>query len=103
MDILGTFLMCDVRCNQSSLFGRWAVDDSLGMNTGGNVTFLEKRGEYVFLTDQLSEEETPTELKMTRKQFVEVFDYWLKVICKTKPKEVIIKYENDQFTFETKD
>ena len=101
MDILGTFLMSDVRDWFPSIFREWALDDKLGEACSGNITALEKDGEYIELTDMISEEDIPTILKMTRKELVYVIDAWEK-ICELKPKEVIIKYENDEFIVETK-
>jgi hypothetical protein len=100
--ILGRFFTSDVGCH-GSLFGRWAVDDSLGFAAGGNVTQLEKEGDYIFMSDLYSEEETPTRLKISRQQFVALFDFWQEKVCKVKPKEVIITCENGEFSIETKD
>ena len=102
MNILGNFLSCDVGCSKqcSPSFQDWALDDKLGMGTSGNITFLEKEGNYIFLTDQCSQEEDPTELKMSRQQFVKLLDEWQEKVCKTKPKEVIIKHESDIFFIE---
>jgi hypothetical protein len=38
---------------------------------------------------------------MSRQQFAQLFDDWQEKVCKYRPKEVIIKHENDQFTIET--
>jgi hypothetical protein len=102
MQILGHFFSSDVGCH-TSLFGKWALDDSLGMGVGGNITFLEKEGNYIYLTDAYSQEEIPTEVKMTRQQFIQLFNDWQEKVCKLKPKEVIIKYENNQFFIDTHD
>jgi hypothetical protein len=102
MEILGLFFSSDVGCS-GSLFGRWAVDDSLGTGVSGNITFLEKEGNYIFMSDLYAEEDPPLELKISRQQFVALFDFWQEKVCKLKPKEVIIKYENGEFSMETKD
>jgi hypothetical protein len=73
------------------------------MGVGGNITFLEKEGDYVYLTDAYSLEKVPTEVKMTRKQFAQLFDDWQEKVCKHKPKEVTITYDGNQFTIETSD
>jgi hypothetical protein len=105
MDILGFFFSSDVRLEKDSwpTFKDWALDDSLGMGVGGNITFLEKEGDYVYLTDAYSLEKVPTEVKMTRKQFAQLFDDWQEKVCKHMPKEVIITYDGNQFTIETSD
>ncbi len=102
MGILGFFLTDDVRCG-SSPFKEWAFNDSWGDECSGNITGLEKEGNYILLTDLYSDEETPSVLKMTRKQYVQVITDWQEKVCKLKPKEVIIKYENEEFVIETKD
>jgi len=102
MYILGRFFTDDVGC-KGSLFGRWAIDDSLGFAADGNATQLEKEGDYIVMSDLHSEEETPIQLKISRQQFVALFDFWEEKVCKLKPKEVIIKCENGEFSIETKD
>jgi hypothetical protein len=105
MNILGNFLSSDFGCSKQSYmrptYQDWALDDSIGMGVSGNITFLEKEGTYIFLTDQYSEENNPTELKISRQQFVQLLDDWQEKVCITKPKEVIIRHENDQFIIET--
>jgi hypothetical protein len=103
MNILGNFLVCDVWCSDQKWpsFKDWALDDSLGMGVGGNVTFLEKENNYIYLTDAYSQEKIPAEVKMTRQQFVQLLDDWEEKVCKLKPKRVIIKHDNDQFIIET--
>ena len=105
MNILGNFLSCDVGCSGRSAptYQWWALDDSQGMAISGNITFLDKEGDHIFLAGQCSEEKDPTELKISRKQFVKLLDDWQKKVCKTKPNEVIIKHENGEFIIETND
>jgi hypothetical protein len=73
------------------------------MGTGGNITFLAKEGDYVYLTDAYSLEDTPTKVKMRRQQFAQLFDEWQEKVCKYAPKVVIIKHIDDQFLIETHD
>jgi hypothetical protein len=101
MDILGCFLAYDVGCGYPSSLKEWGINDSWGEATNGNITMLEKTGNYILLSDLFSEEEVPTVLKMTREQYVQVITDWEEKGCKLKPKEVIIKHENDQFIIET--
>jgi hypothetical protein len=102
MSILGLFLTDDVGCS-SSPFKELAFNDNWGDACSGNITGLEKDGNYILLTDLYSNEETPSALKMTRQQYIQVITDWEEKVCKLKPKEVIIKHENDQFIIETKD
>jgi len=99
MNILGDFLISDV--SRPSSFINWALDTESN-HACANLTDLEKENDYIFMTDLYSEEETPTELKITLQQFVRILTDWEEKVLKVKPKEVVIKYENDEFTIETK-
>ena len=105
MDILGIFLSDDVgACDDNTLdYKEWSHDDSLGMGISGNFGFLEKEGEYIFLTEIFRQKGDPTELKMSRQQFAQLLDEWQEKVCKIKPKEVIITHENDMFMVEVSD
>lgn len=102
MTILGRFLTSDIG-NGSSGFKKWGLTNSWGDACSGNLTALEKDKDYILLTDLYSEEKTPTELKMTLQQFVQILTDWEEQVLKLKTKEVIIRYKNDQFVIETKD
>jgi len=101
MCILGDFLASDARYNPSSFkeyaFNAWEE------YTCSNLTSLRKEHGYIFLSSLYSEEKIPTELKISLNQFIQLLSDWEKKVHKLKPKEVIIKYENDQFIIETKD
>jgi len=101
--LLASDIGCSLRSNKWPTFKDWALDDSLGDCLSSNLTRLEKEGNDIFLTDIYSDEEIPTEFKISRQQFAKLFDDWQEKVCKLKPKEVLIKYENDEFTIETKD
>lgn len=107
MTILGHLLASDIGCslrsNKYPTFKDWALDDSLGDCLSSNLTRLEKEENYIFLTDIYSDEEIPTEFKISRQQFAKLFDDWQEKVCKKSPKEVLIKYGNDEFVIETKD
>jgi hypothetical protein len=98
---LGYFLASDVRF-RPSVFKEYAFNDQQQFMSS-NATTLEKQNGYILLRDQYPEEEIPTNLKMSRDQFVKLLDDWEEKVCKLKPKEVLIKYENDEFVIETKD
>jgi hypothetical protein len=102
MTILGRFLTSDVGIGSSG-FKKWGLTDSWGDACSGNLTALEKDNDYILLTDLYSEEETPTELKMTLEQFVQILTDWEEQVIKLKPKEVTITYDNGKFVIETKD
>lgn len=101
MNILGNFLCSDVGIRPLS-FKQWFFDLSTPYACS-NLTSLEKENEYILLSDLYSEEEEPTELKMTNVQFLQILDDWEEKVIKQKPKEVIITYENDEFVVEAKD
>ena len=107
MTILGHLLASDISCSLRSqvwpTLKNWALDDSLGDCLNSNLTRLEKEGNYIFLTDTYSDEETSTEFKISRQQFAKLFDDWQEKVCKLKPKEVTNTYDNNEFTKETKD
>jgi len=100
MCILGDFLSSDVGCDGTG-FKDWFYDDAQDASNS-NVTSFWKEGDYIILVDMLSEEEDPTELKMTRDQFIKVLNEWLDVVCVHKPQEVTITEVNGEFIFETK-
>jgi hypothetical protein len=102
MTILGHFLATDVGYHPAS-FKEWGFNDDWGDATNGNLTALEKDDNYILLSDLYSEEENPVALRMTREQYVQAITDWEEKVCKLKPKEVIIKYDNDEFVIETKD
>ena len=107
MAILGLFLASDVGCGSEisiwPSFKDWALNDSLGTCLSGNITSLEKKDENILLTNLYSEEKIPTVLTISREQFVTLLDDWEEKVCKLKPKEVTITYDNDQFIMKTKD
>lgn len=102
MGILGVFLTIDVKCQTS--FRKYFFDESCNI-IGGNITYLEKEDEDVIIHDMYPDEEGkyPKKIQIPNIEFVKILDTWLDVVCKTKPKEVIIKYENGEFVIETKD
>jgi|SRR5579863_4106678 len=108
MDIIGMFLATDVGCYWPT-YREWALankNDPKSLFTysfGGNTTALEEKGNYIFLTDEHSAEKKPTKFRISCAQFIQLLDDWKEMVCDKKPKEVIIKYENDQFIIEAKD
>ena len=100
MNILSNFLTDDVGSFPCS-FREWLYDEK-SEYACCNITIMEKDNSYILLSDLYSEEENPTILKMTREQFLQVLTDWEEKVLKLRPKEVIIKYENDKFIFETK-
>lgn len=98
MCILGNFLASDVYHPISYI--EYVLNQGEDY-TSSNSTALVKENGSILLTDLYSEESIPTVLKMTCAQFVQLLIDWEEKVCKLKPKEVIIKYENDQFIIET--
>jgi hypothetical protein len=108
MDILGLFLISDVRFSEVAFFRAWATANKEDPASkfchiiGGNITSLEEEDGYVYFTDASSSEMKPPGLKMSRGQFIKLLDEWQEKVCKHQPKEVIIKHENGEFFIETK-
>ena len=100
MSILGQFLFSEVR-NDISFFKKWLFDE-LSDSASNNCTILEKEDGFILIRDMYSEEEEPTQLKLTYAQFLQLLNDWEEKVIKLQPKEVIIKHENGQFVFETK-
>ncbi|HLW73212.1 MAG TPA: hypothetical protein VKR54_04120 [Candidatus Babeliales bacterium] len=100
MCILGRFLFSDVG-SDISFYKEWLLDNKYN-SAGGNITELDRVGNYILLTDACSEEDVPTRAKMTNAQFLKLLVDWEEKVCKLKPKEVTIIYDNDEFVFETK-
>jgi len=97
---LGIFLTDDAAEKVSS-FKEWLTDDN-DLCTCSNATALEKDNGFILIKDLYSEEEVPTQIKLTYNQFLQILNDWEEKVVKLWPKEVIIKRENDQFVFETK-
>lgn len=104
--ILGIFLSRGIEC-YNPIYKEWALADKsdphskFGYSCGANIIFLEEENNDIYLSDNYSEEDIPTRLHMSKKQFVTLLDDWQDKVCKNKPKEVIIKHINDQFLIET--
>ena len=107
MNILGNFLAsdvgCDLRLQMKPTLQEWALNDSLGMGFCGNITSVDKEEGFIFMNDLFADEHDPIKFKISRQQFVRLLDDWQEKVCKHKPKNVIIKYDNDRFFIETHD
>jgi len=101
MCILGRFLFSDVG-SDISFYKGWLLDNKYN-SAGGNITELDRVGNYILLSDAYSEEDVPTRAKMTSAQFLKLLADWEEKVVRLKPKEVILKYDNDEFVIETKD
>ena len=96
---LGIFLTDDVG-NRSFSFKKWLFNE-LSDSASNNATILEKKDGFILIRDMYSEEEEPTQLRLTYAQFLQILDDWEEKVIKLKPREVIIKHENGRFIFET--
>jgi hypothetical protein len=97
---LGFFLSSDVRCFRSS-FKEWILDTRYDY-TAGNISKLEKDGDYILISDQYSEEDDDNPpLKIHRAELIKILDAW-EQFCKTRPKEIIITQEGEVFNIEGK-
>lgn len=102
MESLGSFFTDDVGCSGGDSFKDFVLNDKF-LCASSNATYLEKEDDYILLSSLHAEDlYNPVELKITRDQFLKLIDDWNEKVCKVKPKEVIIKHENGEFIFETK-
>jgi hypothetical protein len=99
MLILSDFFTDDVGCRTT--FRDWAETATDGDCCSGNITRLEIENSDILMTDLYPE--VPAVLRITKDQFIKLFDEWLEKVCKKKPKEVMIIHDNDEFRIEIKD
>jgi hypothetical protein len=93
LEILGSLLTDDVGCYRQ-IFREW-IDDAQFHNAEGNTTVLNKDGDHIVLGDLFSEQEDEGPfLRMHRDELARILDEW-KGFCQTKPKEILITY-NEQ-------
>jgi len=102
MLILGGFFISNFACGYRE-YQDWKFDDSQNASTSSNCTLLEKNEGLIVLSDLYSELKKPTQVRITRQNFVSLCDEWQEKVCKHKPKEVTIKHENGHFPIEVKD
>lgn len=100
MYILGMFLVREVN-SDILFFKEWFFDPEYTC-IDGNTIELDKENGHIFLRDTYSQEKIRTVLKMSNQQFVKLLDDWEEKVLKLRPKEVLIKYEDDEFVIETK-
>jgi len=101
MGNLGSFLASDVGCLM--VVFRDLVFDNTITAADGNVTSLEKEGDFIILGDLYSEnKDGGPYLKIHKDEFIKILDAW-EQFCKTKPREIIITKEGETFTIEAKD
>lgn len=114
MAIIGFFLSRGVRWQKVNFLKAWASAwkpsyvERFGYAVNDKLVYLDKKGNYLYFTnnspdEDLSEDEIVTYFKIPLPQFLKLLDDWQEKVCNREPKEVIIKYENDQFIIETKD
>ena len=105
LSILNFFLRND--CSDSGIvWFKEAVMDETWPGGFGKLTTIEQEDGYIYMSNLYpdEDEEYHIEIKMTVEQFIQAIDSWQAIIAlKEKPKEVIIKRKDDQFTFETHD
>lgn len=95
-------LATDVSYYNHNFFKKWALEDSDEVTSGGNISYLYKENDFVFIGDLYSEEEDGGPfLKMSVENFVKILDQWDE-LYKTKPKEILIIQEDDVVRLEGK-
>ena len=102
MYILGGFLALEVGLSPSNIFIDWVNDDASD-STNSDWTYLEKEDDCIVLSEIHFPEKVPTKLKIPQDQFLNILLEWRDKICKELPKDVVLRQENGQYIFETKD
>jgi len=94
MSLLAGLFVDDVGCSKS-FFGEWCATYSDGDVSSGNITRLELEGDYIIMTDLYPQ--VRAEVKMTRLQFVKLFDEWQEKVCENKPRELLIIHDGGEY------
>jgi hypothetical protein len=114
MYALGLFLSSAIGDSKKEclFFKEWALADKadphgkFGYGCGTNATSVEEdeNGNIHIVDDTGSDDDDeyyiPGRMIVTRQQFIRLLDDWQEKVCELKPKEVIITYDNDQFSIE---
>jgi hypothetical protein len=101
MCIISNFLTDDVGCGVDDVFYVDWLYEADNESCGGNITQLYKEGDYIELeNDYPVEEFAHIVVRMRRSQFIKLLNDWKEIVCKNRPEEVILRYENDEYTFE---
>jgi hypothetical protein len=98
---LSLFFGTDVG-DSPSTWGGWIMDDSEGTECSGNITALEKEGDYVYMSFLYDEGDNITKLKISRHSLHELIIKWFQTIS-IKPKYIVITHviEDDTFAIHT--
>lgn len=100
LDIVGSFLIHDCYYGIKGYKEGILSDECLGLT--GNLTFIEKEGDHVILSDHFSEQpDGGPYFKIPKDEFLRLLDMWEKVY-KEKPQEITIIYDGQKFSIETK-
>jgi hypothetical protein len=100
MELIGIFLSSNVSSSWKSFkeFGKSAVETY----TSGNTIYLEKDdNNNIILGDLYEQEKNPTVVKFDTHQYLNLLDAWGEQVWSSKPREVIIRYDNGQLSLET--
>ena len=106
MYILGSFFS-DIGNRQDLIyfFENWPFDENESDCINTNATCIEKEDRLIYLTSSIPGDDgyDNTALIMTYQQFSELMHNWQEKVCKSKPEEIMITYDNNQFNLETKE
>jgi hypothetical protein len=94
---LSSFLTTEVGC-PAYPWKDWIIDDSLGLQTSGDLIKLKKMNNLISLKNMYASDKSHFIIK--RDQLIQLLDDWSEKVCKTKPQNVTIIYDNDIFTIE---
>ena len=102
IEILGGFLSSDIGCHGISMLKRWIYDEKY-TTLETNTTDLEKQGDYIILRDLFPQERYKhSSCKMTAIQLFQLIHDWQEKVCKHKPQEVTIIFNNNECSMDIK-
>jgi hypothetical protein len=96
--IIGGMLTSSI-VSYSEDFKRWVLNN-LTNKTAGNITFLDKEGDYIILRDRYSEEpEQGPEVYIPKSEMLRLLDWWEQV-WKHKPAQAHLIFDGEVFSFD---
>ncbi len=98
-ELLGLFFSIDFPINPN-FYIDW-LDDFEQTETGGNLTFLEKENNKIFILDQYAEDIYENAFELKKTIFKRLLQNW-NLLIKQRPKSIIIAIDGDYIKLEGK-
>lgn len=97
LGILSLFLLVDVEHKSLvDCYRDWILNQQYE-DTAGNITFIEKENDKITIGKLFVDDPYEVVFETTQEQFLKILDQW-EELCKSKPKEIIIKKEGGIIT-----